>query len=126
MKGSLPESRYRGLLRKGDMVMVISGGHGIKRPIKGKTGRILRFSGKGREKVIVEGLNGVTRHVKAKAPGEKSRRMVVEAPIHVSRCMFFAEKFGKPVTLGKMVLADGTRVRAFKNPETGTFEQLPS
>jgi large subunit ribosomal protein L24 len=110
-------------LKRGDTVMVISGGNKKVRPIKGQTGKIVRFVDEGR-RAVVEGLNLVTRHQKAKGPGKTAGKVRMESPIQVSRLMFFAEKIKRPVRLSVNFLADGTRVRGYKNPETGKFEQI--
>ncbi|RIL07991.1 MAG: 50S ribosomal protein L24 [Proteobacteria bacterium] len=109
-------------LRKGDMVMVIAGGHKKKRPIKGKTGKIMRFVGTTR--AIVEGLNFVTRHKRASGPGQQSSKVQMEAPIDVSRLMFYAEKIQKPVRLKHKFLADGSKVRGYLDPKSREFVQL--
>lgn len=114
----------KSLLRKGDKVMVIAGGNKKTRPIKGQVGKILRFVGKGRERAIVEGLNLVTRHTKAKGPGQKSGKISKEAPIHVSRLMYFADKANKPVKLCTNLLNDGSKVRGYKQKEDKAFVQL--
>ena len=111
-------------LRRGDMVMVISGGSGTKRVVKGRVGKIVRFVGKEKNRAIVEGLNMVTRHTKAKKPGEKAARIQVEAPIAISRLMYYVEKIKKPVRLGHGLLADGKKVRGYKDPQNGEFVQL--
>ena len=112
------------LLKKGDRVMVIAGGNKKKRPIKGQVGKILRFIGKSRERAVVEGLNMVTRHTKAKGPGQQSGKLLKEAPIHISRLMYFAEKANKPVRLCSSCLSDGTKVRGYKQKEDKKFIQL--
>ena len=109
-------------LRRGDVVMVISGGHKKKRPIKGQTGKIVRFVGA--QRAIVEGLNMVTRHRRAKGPGQQSARVQMEAPIHVARLMFYAEKLKRPVRLKHSVLADGRKVRGYKDPQSSEFVQI--
>ena len=110
-------------LRKGDTVMVISGGNKKTRPLKGKTGKILRFVG--RDRAIIEGLNLVTRHQKAKGPGKNAARVQKEAPLAVSRLMFYVEKIKRPVRLKHATLADGARVRGYKDPVSGEFIQIP-
>ena len=118
------ETASKSLLRKGDKVMVIAGGNKKKRPIKGQVGKILRFVGKGRERALVEGLNLVTRHTKAKGPGQTSAKVLKEAPIHVSRLMYFMEKVNKPVRLCNSLLSDGTKVRGYKEKTSKAFVQL--
>ena len=126
-----PESRNnKTALRRGDLVIVISGGNKSKRPIKGKTGRIVRFVGTDRSRAIVEGLNMVVRHQRAKGPGTTAGRIQKEAPIHVSRLMFYDEKLKRPVRLRSKVLEGtsaskkGRKVRGYINPETKEFTQV--
>ena len=114
----------KSLLRKGDSVMVISGGNKTKRPIKGKVGKILGFVGKDRQRVLVEGLNLVTRHTKAKGPGQQSGKIAKEAPIHVARLMYFVEKDKRPVRLCANTLEDGTKVRGYRQKTDKSFVQL--
>lgn len=123
-KGAQKVAGGQTLLRKGDKVMVIAGGNKKKRAIKGQVGKILRFVGKSRERAVVEGLNLVTRHTKAKGPGQQSGKVVKEAPIHVSRLMYFAEKANKPVRLCTSALGDGTKVRGYRQKEDKSFVQL--
>ena len=111
-------------LRRGDMVMIIAGGNKTNRPLKGQVGKLLRFVGKDRSRAIVEGMNLVTKHQRAKGPGQTAARVKKEAPIHVSRLMYYAEGLKKPVRLGHAVLADGTKVRGYRNPESGEFVQI--
>ena len=111
-------------LRKGDMVMVIAGGNKTNRQIKGKVGKILRFIGNDRSRAIVEGLNLVTRHQRAKGPGQQAAKVQKEAPIHVSRLMYYVEKLSRPVRLGHTVLSDGTKVRGYRDPKSKEFVQL--
>lgn len=118
------QSRKQINLKKGDLVMVISGGHKTKRPNKGKVGKILRFVGA--DRVIVEGINMVTRHQRQAGPNQPSGKLQKEAAIHVSNVMFYAEKIKRPVRIKHKVLADGKRVRGFMNPETKQFEEIVS
>lgn len=104
--------------------MVIAGGHQKKRPIKGRVGKLVKFVGHERQRAIVEGLNMVTRHQKAKGPGTSAARIQKEAPIHVSRLMYYVEKLKRPVRLKHSVLTDGTKVRGYSDPSTKQFIQL--
>jgi len=109
-------------LKKGDSVMVIAGGNEQKRPLKGKIGKVLRLVGD--DRVIVEGLNIVTKHKKATAPGQESGKISREAPIHISNAMYYAEKIAKPVRIKYSNLADGRKVRGYTDPETKEFVQI--
>lgn len=109
-------------LKKGDTVMVISGGNGQSRANKGKTGKILRFVGD--DRVVVEGLNFVTRHRRAAGPNKPGGKVPHEAPIHVSNVMFYAEKLKKPVRIKHQTLSDGRKVRGFLDPKSKEFVQI--
>lgn len=111
-------------LKVGDQVMVIAGGHEKKRPNKGKIGKILRFVGEDRDRVVVEGLNFGARHRKATKVGEQGGKVPFEMPIHVSNVMYYVEKAKKPVRLCSKTLADGTKVRGYKDPQTKEFVQI--
>ena len=115
-------SKQKHSLRKGDLVVVIAGGNSTKRPNKGKTGKILRFIGD--ERVIVEGLNFVTRHQRQLGPNKPSGKVVKEASIHVSNVMYFVEKLKRPVRLKHKTLSDGRKVRGYTDPKSKEFVQL--
>ncbi|MSN27113.1 MAG: 50S ribosomal protein L24 [Geobacter sp.] len=90
-------------VNKGDTVMVIAGKE------KSKTGKVLQILPK-KNGVIVEGLNIVKRHVKARgneAGGIKEK----EARIHISNVMPYCSKCAKPVRTSKKVLENGEKQR---------------
>jgi len=122
-KKSQPKPAVKTRLKMGDTVMVMSGGNKKTRPIKGQTGKLLRFVDNG-ARAIVEGLNLMTRHQKAKGPSKPAGKIVKEAPMQVSRLMYYAEKIKRPVRLTVSFLADGTKVRGYKDPKTKSFVQL--
>ena len=109
-------------LRKGDLVMVIAGGNKKKRPNKGKVGKILRFAGP--DRVVVEGVNLVTRHQRAQGPNKPAAKIQKEAGIHISNVMFYVEKLKRPVRVKHKILADGKKVRGYLNPESEKFEEI--
>lgn len=111
-------------LKRGDLVMVIAGGHKVKRPYKGKTGVIREFVGKNRDRVIVEGVNMRTFNQKQTGPDKPAGRVEREASIHISNVMFYVEKISKAVRLKKQFLEDGSKVRGYANPENGEFVQI--
>ncbi len=111
-------------LKKGDPVMVISGGNKKKgKVLKGQVGKILRFV-PSRHRVVVEGLNIVVRHKRAARPGEASGQIRKEGSVHISNVMFYAEQFKKPVRIRFKVLENGNKVRGYTNPKTKAFEQI--
>ena len=109
-------------LRKGDLVMVIAGGNKKKRPNKGKVGKIVRFVGS--DRVVVEGVNLITRHQRQTGPNQPGGKIQKEAALHISNVMFYAEKFKRPVRLKHKTLENGSRVRGYLNPESKQFEEI--
>lgn len=99
------------MMRVGDTVIVVSGGNKKKRPLKGKTGKILSFDDKNR--VVVEGLNHSTRHQRAKTANETGGKVQKESGIHISNLAYYSEKKKGPVKLEVKVLKDGKKVRGY-------------
>jgi len=92
-------------MSKGDTVRVVRGDD------KGKEGKILRvFPKTGR--VVVEGMNIVKRHRKARSAEEQGGIIDFPAPIHHSNVMLLDPKSGEP-----------TRVRSHKD-EDGSKERI--
>lgn len=80
-------------IRKDDRVIVISGAH------KGATGKVLRVLND-KDRVVVEGVNMVYRHLRRSRQNPQGGRVQREAPIHISNVQPVDPKTGK-----------GTRVR---------------
>jgi large subunit ribosomal protein L24 len=80
-------------VKKGDLVMVISGS---KEMGKGRTGKVLNVFPK-TGKVIVEGINVVTRATKSRSPMGKSGLIKKEAPIFACKVMLYSTDQKKPV-----------------------------
>ncbi|MFR6142215.1 MAG: 50S ribosomal protein L24 [Finegoldia sp.] len=98
-------------IKKGDTVIVISGKD------KGKTGNVIEVLAKD-NKVIVEGVNIVTKHQKANGRGAESGLIKKEAAIDVSNVMYYDAKNKKGTRLGYK-FEDGKKVRFMKsNNET--------
>lgn len=111
----------RSTIRKGDTVMIIAGGNKTKRPIKGKVGKVLRVIG---NRVVVEGLNYITRHRRATGPSSPAQKVQIEGSMHISNVMYYVEKLKRPVRITHKVLEDGKKVRGYLNPESKEFEQI--
>ena len=77
-------------VKTGDNVMIISGKD------KGKTGKVLQTSPK-EGKVIVEGLNMVTKHVKPRRQGEQGGIVKRETPIRSCKVALYCPKCEKGV-----------------------------
>ena len=94
----------RAQIKKNDTVMVIAGRE------RGKTGKVLRVLPL-KTRALVERLNLVKRHQKARGPQSASGIVEKEAPIHLSNLMIMCDKCNAPVRMGKRVLEDGGSVR---------------
>ncbi len=113
-------------LKVGDKVMVIAGGNPNKgRVLKGQVGKIVRFIPK-RGRVVVEGINLITRHQRARSASEPAARIQKEGSIEISNVMYYAEEIKKPVRLATTVLDNGKKVRAYRNPETKKLVAIDS
>jgi large subunit ribosomal protein L24 len=91
-------------IRKDDTVVIIAGKDSGK---KGKVRRALLNE----DRVIVEGLNMIKRHSRARKAARQAGIIELEAPIHVSNVMLVCEKCGKPTRISFRFLDDGKKVR---------------
>jgi len=67
-------------IKSGDTVIVIAGAD------KGKTGRVLRVL-TGKDRVVVEGINRVWKHVRPNQRNPQGGRIQKDAPVHLSNVM---------------------------------------
>ena len=89
-------------IKKGDKVVVLTGRD------KGKTGEVVRILTED-AKVIVSGVNMLTKHRKASAAGPGGLEKI-EAPLHVSNVALVDPKDNK-ATRVRIVREDGVRSR---------------
>lgn len=94
-------------VRKKDTVMVISGKD------KGKVGEVLAVMPK-TGKVIVKGINVVTKHQKPNKANMQGGIIHKEAPIYSSKVMLYCDKCKSVTRISHKVLEDGTKVRVCK------------
>ena len=94
-------------VKTGDNVMIISGKD------KGKTGKVLEVS-PSEGKVIVEGRNIVTKHVKPKAQGQLGGIVKAEGALYACKVMPVCPKCNKPTRVGNEVKGD-KKVRVCKH-----------
>lgn len=80
-------------IKKGDTVMVIAGDS------KGQQGRVLAVDVE-KEKILVEGVNIVSKHSRPTNQNPKGGIIEKEAPIHVSNLKLI-DGSGKPVRVGR-------------------------
>lgn len=90
-------------IKKGDLVKVITGSE------KGKTGRVLKVMPK-ENRLIVEGINRVWKHVKPSQRYPQGGRIQKDAPIHASNVMPVDPTTGKGVRV-KFEMRDGKKHR---------------
>ena len=90
-----------------DQVIVIAGKD------KGKKGAITAAFPK-TGKVIVEGVNLVTKHQKPRGQGMPGGIVHKEAAIDASNVMLVCQKCGKPARYGWKINADGSKTRICK------------
>ena len=105
-KAKSPE-RIKMRLKKGDTVQVIAGKD------KGKTGEVLRTLPYD-NRVIVQGINLRTRHVKPTQEGETGRIVTEEASVHASNVMLYSTTKQVASRVEIVVEKDGTKKRRLK------------
>jgi large subunit ribosomal protein L24 len=100
-------------LKVGDLVQVISGKD------KGKQGQITKIlrdaPGDPAEKVVVEGVNVVTKHQKPNPRAPQGGKTTKEAPIHASKVMPIDPETKKPTRVSIKVAEDGKKTRVAKS-----------
>ncbi len=93
-------------IKKGDKVKIISGKD------SGKEGKVLRVL-RDVNKVVVDGLNIVKKHIRPRKDGEKGERVEVPAPLDVSNVMLVCPHCSKTTRVG-YIIKDGVKSRACK------------
>lgn len=94
-------------VKKDDEVIVLTGKCADKR------GKVLEVDKK-KNRVVVDGVNVVKRHMKARPPRFPQGAIVEKAlPIHISNVMLVCPKCGKPTRVGHVV-EDGKKLRVCK------------
>jgi large subunit ribosomal protein L24 len=86
-------------VKTGDEVLVIAGKE------KGKRGKIKQAMPR-KSRVVVEGLNVIKRHMKARGMGKPGGIIEMEAPIHVSNVMLICPSCGRASRSGKRFLEE--------------------
>jgi large subunit ribosomal protein L24 len=94
-------------VKTGDTVVILSGKD------KGKKGKVLETSPK-EKKVIIEGLNMVTKHVKPTRPGQAGGIVKAEGAIYASKVMAVCPKCDKPTRPAYKIDENGKKSRYCK------------
>ena len=102
-----PQVRIKMRIKKGYTVQVISGKD------KGKTGEVLRTLPL-ENRVVVQGVNLRTRHVKPTQEGETGRVVTEEASLHASNVMLYSTDKNVVSRVEIVVEKDGTKKRRLK------------
>lgn len=102
----VPPKKKKLLLKRGDVVQVIAGKD------KGTTGKILSID-RYRERVVVEGVNMVTKHVKPKQAGQEGKIDRFEASIHYSNVLLYCKKSGRGERIKIQINDDKSKTRIF-------------
>jgi large subunit ribosomal protein L24 len=95
-------------LKVGDLVLVISGKD------RGKKGKITKLL-VDEDKVVVEGVNTVTRHTRPTPRNQQGGKITKDAPIHASKVMPIDPESGKPTRVKIKTAEDGTKTRVGKS-----------
>jgi large subunit ribosomal protein L24 len=91
-------------IKTGDEVVIIAGKN------KGSHGKVLKVIPED-ERVVVQGVNIVTKHVKPSRENPQGGIQKREAPIHLSNVMLADPKSGDPTRVRFQTLESGTKVR---------------
>ncbi|MGI6335119.1 MAG: 50S ribosomal protein L24 [Minisyncoccales bacterium] len=93
-------------IKKNDQVLIIAGND------KGKKGKVLR-SLPSKDKVVVEGIALVKKHVKPRKSGQKGQIVSVPRAISISNVNLICSKCGKPTRVGYKII-DSKKYRICK------------
>jgi large subunit ribosomal protein L24 len=89
-------------IRKDDVVEVVAGDD------KGTRGKVLRVL-RGKNQVVVEGVNRVYRHLKPSKRNPQGGRLSKEMPVNASNVMFVDPTRNVPTRVGVRYLPDGSK-----------------
>jgi len=103
----MSDTIYKIRIKKGDTVVVLSGKY------KGKTGKVVATHPT-ENKVTVEGINVVKKHVKPNREHPQGGIIEMTKPIWVSKVAVQEPTSKKPSKVGYKVAKDGTKVRVYK------------
>ncbi|MBC7616955.1 MAG: 50S ribosomal protein L24 [Pedobacter sp.] len=105
MKNKVTQAKVK--IRKGDLVKVIAGDS------KGQQGKVQEVI-VAKSRVIVEGINLVSKHTKPNAATPNGGIIKKEAALHISNVQLIDPKTGKITRVGRKLNADGKLVRVAK------------
>lgn len=94
-------------VKTGDTVVLLTGSSA------GTKGKVLEVSPK-EGKVIVEGANIITKHVKPTRMGQQGGIVKAEAPVYACKVQLVCPKCGKATRVGHTFEADGDKVKKLR------------
>src|SRR3979411_185688 len=104
-------------IKKDDIVEVITGDDAGTTKAR-TTGRVLRVLPEV-DKVLVEGINKVYRHLKPNRRNAQGGRLSKEMPVSISNVQLYCPTCQRGVRIGKRYAADGRKERYCKKCSTG-------
>ncbi|MCL2512666.1 MAG: 50S ribosomal protein L24 [Oscillospiraceae bacterium] len=96
-------------VKTGDTVIVINGKD------RGKSGKVMEVSPK-EGKVIVEGVNIITKHKKPRKQGDPGGLIKAESALYASKVQLVCPKCGRPTRIGHTI-NKGEKVRVCKKSD---------
>ena len=99
-------------VKTGDDVVVINGKY------RGKRGKVMQVS-PSEGKVIVEGVNIVTKHVKPRKMGEPGGLIKAESALYADKVQLICPKCGRPTRVGHVIDEKGKKMRVCKKSDCG-------
>lgn len=97
-------------VKTGDTVVVINGKY------RGQKGKVVAVS-PDEGKVIVEGINMVTKHVKPRKMGEAGGLIKAESALYADKVQLICPKCGRPTRVGHTVDKKGKKMRTCKKSD---------
>jgi large subunit ribosomal protein L24 len=114
-------------IKKGDQVKVISGVTAARVAPKDQPARRVLQVLDGGQKVVVEGINLVYKHVKRGHPkSPQGGRLRLEMPIHSSNVMFVCPSCNQTAKLGMRYTDDGAKERFCKKCSASAGQISPA
>jgi len=114
-------------VRQGDKVMIIAGKD------KGQVGYIAYMAPRENKCIVLQEnpenpeqplpLNAVIKHFKAKQQGQRSARIKMPSPIHVSNVMVIDIKTGEPTRIGRR--KEGEKIVRYAKKSGETLHDVP-
>lgn len=97
-------------VKKNDTVVVINGKY------RGARGKVLEVS-PSEGKVIVEGINIVTKHVRPRRMGEPGGIVKAESALYADKVQVVCPRCGRPTRVGHTINEKGKKVRVCKKSD---------